>query len=64
MPVFEAGYDDFTLILYNLNYSTDYIAETNDTQSDTQSKIIAMIKRNSRISTTDMAKELGINVNE
>ncbi|MDD6333107.1 MAG: winged helix-turn-helix domain-containing protein [Clostridia bacterium] len=60
MPVFEAGYDDFTLILYNLNYSTDYIAETNDTQS----KIIAMIKRNSRISTTDMAKELGINVNE
>lgn len=60
MPVFEAGYDDFTLILYNLNYSTDYIAEMNDTQS----KIIAMIKRNSRISTTDMAKELGINVNE
>lgn len=78
MPVFEADYDDFTLILYNLNYGADYVVEKKvaqegiqgdtqddtkgDTQDDTQEQIIAMIKKNSRISTADMAKKLGIGV--
>ena len=42
MPVFEADNDDFTLILYNLNYGSNYATHANeekiqgDTQDDTQ----------------------------
>ena len=76
MPVFEADNDDFTLTLYNLNYESSYATQTNenvtqgdnqddtqgDTQDDTQEKIIKMIEKNPRISTADMAKELGIGI--
>ena len=76
MPVFEADNDDFTLTLYNLNYGSSYATQTNenvtqgdtqddtqgDTQDDTQEKIIKMIEKNPRISTADMAKELGIGI--
>ena len=30
MPVFEADNDDFTLILYNLNYGSSYAAQANE----------------------------------
>lgn len=70
MPVFEADNDDFTLILYNLNYGSNYATHANeekiqgdtqddtqgDTQDDTQEKIIKMIKENPQVSTADMAK--------
>nr|WP_308668358.1 ATP-binding protein [uncultured Agathobacter sp.] len=36
MPVFDADNDDFTLILYNLNYGHDYMININDTQDGTQ----------------------------
>ena len=42
MPVFEADNDDFTLILYNLNYGSNYATHANeekiqgDTQDDTK----------------------------
>ena len=70
MPVFDADNNDFTLILYNLNYGHDYIVNANDTQGDTQDdtqddtqeKIITMIKKNPQVSTADMAKELKIGV--
>ena len=76
MPVFEADNDDFTLTLYNLNYGSSYATQTNenvtqgdtqddtqgDTQDDTQEKIIKMIEKNPRISTADMAKELGVGI--
>ena len=72
MPVFEADNDDFTLTLYNLNYESSYATQANenvtqgdtqdDTQGDTQEKIIKMIEKNPRISTADMAKELGIGI--
>ena len=76
MPVFEADNDDFTLILYNLNYESSYATQANenvtqgdtqddtqgDTQDDTQEKIIKMIEKNPRISTADMAKELGVGI--
>ena len=72
MPVFEADNDDFTLTLYNLNYESSYATQTNenvtqgdtqdDTQGDIQEKIIKMIEKNPRISTADMAKELGIGI--
>ena len=73
-PVFDADNDDFTLTLYNLNYGYDYVMNANDTQGDTQSDtqgdtqgrmeemIIRMIKKNSKISTADMAKELGVGI--
>ena len=47
-----SDYDDFTLILYNLNYGSNYATHANgekiqgDTQDDTQEKIIKMIKEN------------------
>lgn len=56
------------------NYGSDYVMHVNDTQSDTQSDtqgdtqgrleemIIRMIKKNSKISTADMAKELGVGI--
>ncbi|WP_202982480.1 ATP-binding protein [Sharpea azabuensis] len=76
MPVFEANNDDFTLILYNLNYGSNYAIHANeekiqgdtqddtqgDTQDDTQEKIIKMIKENPQVSTADMAKELKIGI--
>ena len=71
MPVFEADYDDFTLTLFNLNYGIDYeiemINSQNDTQGDTQEddiqkRIVSMIKRDARISTADMANQLGISI--
>ena len=76
MPVFEANNDDFTLILYNLNYGSNYATHANeekiqgdtqddtqgDTQDDTQEKIIKMIKENPQVSTADMAKELKIGI--
>ena len=76
MPVFEADNDDFTLILYNLNYGSNYATHANeekiqgdtqddtqgDTQDDTQEKIIKMIKENPQVSTADMAKELKIGI--
>ena len=71
MPVFEADYDDFTLTLFNLNYGIDYeiemINSQNDTQGDTQeddiqNRIVSMIKRDARISTADMANQLGISI--
>ena len=68
MPVFDADNDDFTLILYNLNYGSNYETQVNangtqgDTQDDTQEKIIKMIKENPQVSTADMAKELGIGI--
>ena len=48
MLVFVADNDDFTLTLYNLNYGTNYATQVNenDTQGDTQEKIIKMIKVN------------------
>ena len=30
MPVFDADNDDFTLTLYNLNYGTSYLTQTNE----------------------------------
>ena len=59
-----ADNDDFTLTLYNLNYGTNYATQVNenDTQGDTQEKIIKMIKVNPQISTADMASELGISI--
>lgn len=72
MPVFEADNDDFTLTLYNLNYESSYTTQANenvtqgdtqdDTQGDTQEKITKMIEKNPRISTADMAKELGVGI--
>lgn len=78
MPVFDADNDDFTLILYNLNYGNNYVSQGNeieggmqddtqddtqcDTQDDTQEKIIKMIKANPQVSTASMAEELGIGV--
>ena len=68
MPVFEADNDDFTLTLYNLNYGTNYATQLKqngtqgDTQDDTQEKIIKMIEENPRVSTSDMAKRLGIGI--
>jgi len=72
MPVFEADNDDFTLTLYNLNYGTNYATQVkqngtqgdtqDDTQDDTQEKIIKMIEENPRVSTSDMAKRLGIGI--
>ena len=68
MPVFEADNDDFTLTLYNLNYGTNYATQVKqngtqgDTQDDTQEKIIKMIEENPRVSTSDMAKRLGIGI--
>ena len=72
MPVFEADNDDFTLTLYNLNYGTNYATQVkqngtqgdtqDDTQGDTQEKIIKMIEENPRVSTSDMAKRLGIGI--
>ena len=76
MPVFEADNDDFTLILYNLNYGSSYAIHANeekiqgdtqddtqgDTQDDTEEKIIKMIKDNPQVSTADMAKELKIGI--
>ena len=68
MPIFEADNDDFTLILYNLNYGSNYPTHANeekiqgDTQDDTQEKIIKMIKENPQVSTADMAKELKIGI--
>ena len=72
MPVFEADNDDFTLTLYNLNYESSYATQANenvtqgdtqdDTQGDTQEKITKMIGKNPRISTADMAKELGVGI--
>lgn len=68
MPVFEADNDDFTLILYNLNYGSNYATHANeekiqgDTQDDTQEKIIKMIKESPQVSTADMAKELKIGI--
>ena len=76
MPVFEAKNDDFTLTLYNLNYGTNYATQVKqngtqgdtqddtqgDTQDDTQEKIIKMIEENPRVSTSDMAKRLGIGI--
>lgn len=52
------------------NYGSDYVMHVNDTQSDTQGDtqgrmeemIIRMIKKNSKISTADMAKELGVGI--
>lgn len=56
------------------NYGSDYVMHVNDTQSNTQSDtqgdtqgrmeemIIRMIKKNSKISTADMAKELGVGI--
>lgn len=75
-PVFDANNDDFTLILYNLNYvykdvtlvkedGTKYDTKGDtqgDTQDDTQEKIIAMIKENPKMSTADMAKKLGVGI--
>ena len=70
--VFEADNDDFTLTLYNLNYGTNYATQVkqngtqgdtqDDTQGDTQEKIIKMIEENPRVSTSDMAKRLGIGI--
>ena len=66
--VFEADNDDFTLTLYNLNYGTNYATQLKqngtqgDTQDDTQEKIIKMIEENPRVSTSDMAKRLGIGI--
>ena len=68
MPVFETDNDDFTLTLYNLNYGTNYATQVKqngtqgDTQDDTQEKIIKMIEENPRVSTSDMAKRLGIGI--
>ena len=68
MPVFDADNDDFTLILYNLNYGSNYATHANkekiqgDTQDDTVEKIIKMIKKNPKVSTADMAKELKIGI--
>ena len=72
MPVFDADNDDFTLTLYNLNYGTNYATQVkqngtqgdtqDDTQGDTQEKIIKMIEENPRVSTSDMAKRLGIGI--
>ena len=68
MPVFDADNDDFTLTLYNLNYGTNYATQVKqngtqgDTQDDTQEKIIKMIEENPRVSTSDMAKRLGIGI--
>lgn len=48
------------------NYGSDYVMHVNDTQGDTQGRmeemIIGMIKKNSQISTADMAKELGVGI--
>ena len=66
--VFEADNDDFTSTLYNLNYGTNYATQVKqngtqgDTQDDTQEKIIKMIEENPRVSTSDMAKRLGIGI--
>ena len=72
MPVFDADNDDFTLTLYNLNYGTNYATQVkqngtqgdtqDDTRDDTQEKIIKMIEENPRVSTSDMAKRLGIGI--
>ena len=78
MPVFEADFDDFTLTLFNLNYGIDYETEMsnsqNDTQGDTQGdtqenanddiqkRITSMIKQDARISTADMANQLGLSI--
>ena len=68
MPVFDADNDDFTLTLYNLNYGTNYATQVKqngtqgDTQDDTREKIIKMIEENPRVSTSDMAKRLGIGI--
>ena len=61
-----------------MNYGYDYVMNANDTQGDIQSDtqgdtqsdtqgnieeiIIRMIKKNSKISTADMAKELGVGI--
>lgn len=72
MPFFEADNDDFTLILYNLNYGSNYATHANeekihgdtqddtqgDVQDDTQEKIVKMIKENPQVSTADMTKKL------
>ena len=68
MPVFDADNDDFTLILYNLKYGSNYATQINendtqdDTHDDNQEKIIKMIKVNQQISTADIASELGISI--
>ena len=76
IPVFEADNDDFILTLYNLNYGSNYATQVKqngtqgdtqddtqgDTQDDTQEKIIKMIEENPRVSTSDMAKRLGIGI--
>lgn len=74
LPVYEADTDDFTLILYNLSYSSNCKNEVkvngtdiqNDTQGDTQDqlqiKIIKLIKGNPGISTSEIARKLEVSV--
>ncbi|MDD6235292.1 MAG: winged helix-turn-helix transcriptional regulator [Lachnospiraceae bacterium] len=68
MPIFEADNDDFTLTLYNLNYSSGYSAQVNEngtqdgTQDKLQKQIFGMIVENPKISTSEIATKLGVGV--
>ena len=76
MPIFEADNDDFTLTLYNLNYSSGYSAHVNEngtqdgtqggtqdgTQDKLQKQIFGMIVENPKISTSEIATKLGVGV--
>jgi ATP-dependent DNA helicase RecG len=65
-PIFDGEYDDFTLTLFNVNYSDTQCDTQDDTQDDTQEnieeKIIELVRDNNKISTKKMAEKLNVGV--
>lgn len=69
-PIFDGEYEDFILTLFNVNYDDTQSDTQDDTQGDTQDdtqvnvedRIIKLIQDNSKISTKEMAEELGVGI--
>lgn len=65
-PIFDGEYEDFILTLFNVNYDDTQSDTQDDTQDDTQvnveDRIIKLIQDNSKISTKEMAEELGVGI--
>lgn len=69
-PIFDGEYEDFILTLFNVNYDDTQDDTQSDTQGDTQDdtqvnvedRIIKLIQDNSKISTKEMAEELGVGI--
>ena len=61
-PVFDDEYEDFTLILFNVNYTDTQYDTQDDTQENVEDRIIKLIQDNNKISTKIMAEKLGLGI--